>query len=822
MSDTSPRGGLWARLFSMASEDEDKAETPDLETQSAAVAEPATESVPDLAAGPGHEEKGPAAPEESSPAQAAVANAPGEQDVAAAEQAPAFPVNLELGERPSFQLESCRTEVVAEIPVAPPVEPEVVAPAVEEEMPTERLEVNVAELVEEPTVAEALPLTIPPMEKEAPLAAPVVETFPSAPVVTPPAPPPPPPVVAAPAFCPACGASCKPAQKFCDDCGYMFPKDFAAVAPGAAAVPQTPPPSRVLPMPTNVRLKGRYEIGELISEFQGFCRYRGLDYQQGKPVPVVIVWAAQKSGGDPVFEGVPVATAVEEDEIMPGFDEIPTASTGASNWPSVSWEKNLLEKARHPSLPALLDSFTENNYEFLIEEAPQGRSLWDAWDEPEADANVRYGWLMQIAEAMHKLQQAGGLVEAIRPDLIVVSPEGRARIADLSELLPLPVPGHAPIKATLYTAPELILNPHQADARAGLYSFGAMLYALEYLHHALEEKDFERQFAPKQITDRFPDVHPLFFRLISKTFVRDLNTRFPTDEAVKTDPSGFAELIKSLDVCRRNFDNVRLDVAAWTTTGMVRTGNEDAFAVLHGVEARQDDLWEYSMVLLCDGMGGYEAGEVAAAMAIHEMRKFLLNQPMFAALAGKEPPAGPIDLKAYQDTILQALRHANKEVYTAARTPGKGRRGMGCTAECVYVDPRLVIVGHVGDSRTYHLSQGRLVQLTRDQTLVNRLVELGQLTPEEAEDHPRKNELQQAIGGQPDVSPHVYTARLRRGDWVLVCSDGLSNHIPNADLEKMLTREAFDSADMAARRLLNLVNLRGATDNATIVVIRAS
>src|SRR5262249_4817613 len=111
-----------------------------------------------------------------------------------------------------------------------------------------------------------------------------------------------------------------------------------------------------------------------------------------------------------------------------------------------------------------------------------------------------------------------------------------------------------------------------ADARSDLYSFGALIYSLEYLHHALEEKDFEHEYSPKLITDRYPDVHPTFFRLVNKTFVRDLNTRFPTDEASKLDPTGFTELITSLDVCRRSFDNVRLDIAAWTTTGMVRTG----------------------------------------------------------------------------------------------------------------------------------------------------------------------------------------------------------------------------------------------------------
>ena len=146
---------------------------------------------------------------------------------------------------------------------------------------------------------------------------------------------------------------------------------------------------------------------------------------------------------------------------------------------------------------------------------------------------------------------------------------------------------------------------------------------------------------------------------------------------------------------------------------------------------------------------------------------------------------------------------------------------LGCTAEVVYVDGRNVVVGHVGDSRTYHLHDGRLIQLTRDQTLVNRLVELGQLTAEEAENHPRKNELQQAVGGQPDVEPGVYHGTLKPGDWVLVCSDGVSNHVKDRELAQMLQGEAV-SAEMAARRLVNLVNIEGATDNATIVVVRAT
>src|SRR5439155_2416551 len=191
--------------------------------------------------------------------------------------------------------------------------------------------------------------------------------------------------------------------------------------------------------------------------------------------------------------------------------------------------------------------------------------------------------------------------------------------------------------------------------------------------------------------------------------------------------------------------------------------------------------------------------EVAAALAIQHLRRIMLAQKPFAPLTGASAfplevprPEGnvpaPLKVEEARAMIRSALKETNRAIYQASRGPKPvGKRGMGCTAEVVYVDGRNVVVGHVGDSRTYHLHEGRLIQLTRDQTLVNRLVELGQLTPEEAEDHPRKNELQQAIGGQPDVAPDMYSAKLKPGDWLLVCSDGLTNHIPAADLEKMLT-----------------------------------
>jgi len=400
--------------------------------------------------------------------------------------------------------------------------------------------------------------------------------------------------------------------------------------------------------------------------------------------------------------------------------------------------------------------------------------------------------------------------------------------------LPLPVPPDAPIRGSLYTAPELASHSGKADARANLYSFGGLLYSL-HVGRELTEMDFDRPGTPKPFIPRFPDIHPAFGRLMMKTFTREISARFPSDEAMREDSTGFTELIRCLEVCSRTLDNVRLEIAAWTTTGMVRTGNEDAFALLHACESRQDDTGECALLLLADGMGGYDAGEVAAALAISNLRRYLIAQKPFAALAGAsafptEVPRAegnvpaPLKIDEARSLIRAALKEANRAVYQASRGPKPvGKRGMGCTAEVVFVDGRNVVVGHVGDSRTYHFHDGRLIQLTRDQTLVNRLVELGQLTPEEAEDHPRKNELQQAIGGQPDVEPGIYQGSMKPGDWIIVCSDGLSNHVKDRELEQMISAQGeAASAEIAARRLVNLVNIEGATDNATVVVIRAT
>ena len=855
--DSSPHkaGGLWARMFGVNQNEDENAQQPEEQASDDSPAENAPENAPtapteEPAAPPIAKRAEPVPGEESVPmAKPIPTDSDTPESPPVAQGLPPMP-NLSLDEDPIPTAEPSVDET-EDLPTAEPTAdiPEEVIPTAEPDPEVLEEVIPVAPTAEAPPpLAEPAVSEEPPVVSPAPEAVePITEVAPSGPpeIVEPPAPPaqevvppvqevvppqeataPPQEETAGPVTCPVCGSECPPKSEYCADCGCMFsPAQMSeSGTPAAAAVGggtgHTPP---------QFPLQERYKVGGLMSEKIGVHRYRGLDTQTDKPVIIVASAIPPQEQEAELVEAVAEAEPVNDEnmeDFMPTFDEAPEVTDfvdGAVGWPGASWEKNVLETAAHPSLPTIVDHFAEGEFEYLILEDPQGMSLWDAWNDFDTNVTKQYTWLIQIAEGLQALHSAGAILEGLQPDFVNIGEDGRAVIFDLTDMLPIPLPPNPPVRGTLYSAPELQISPDSADARSDVYSFGAMLYSLEYLQHSLEEKDFEAQFQPKLITDRYPDVHPAFNRLIVKTFNRDMNTRFPTDEASQTDPTGFTELISTLKVCQRTFERVRLDIAAWTTTGMVRTGNEDAFAFLHAVESRQDDLTEYALILLTDGMGGYEAGEVAAAMAIKALREFLLQDPMFSAVAGKDAPdEAQFDIEKCKNLLHDGLKHANKEVFTASRTPGKGKRGMGCTAEAVYIDDRHLVVGHVGDSRTYHITNNTIKQLTRDQTLVARMVELGMLTEEEAEHHDRKNELQQAIGGQPDVEPGVYHAHLKQGDWIIVCSDGLTGHVPDKDLEQMLTRETANSAEEAARRLLNLTNLRGATDNTTLVVIRAS
>ena len=244
-----------------------------------------------------------------------------------------------------------------------------------------------------------------------------------------------------------------------------------------------------------------------------------------------------------------------------------------------------------------------------------------------------------------------------------------------------------------------------------------------------------------------------------------------------------------------------IHVAALTDTGRVRSNNEDAFAFDSG----------HGLYVVCDGMGGMAAGEVASRIACSTVIEVFAEQST----------ATPMDSR-----LSAAIRAANSAVFEAGRQ--KAQHGMGTTLVVAVVAGNKLLVGNVGDSRAYILSdsfdsygqQGTWKQLTSDHSYINELIRQGSIT-EETSHTPELQRfgsvITRAIGASEDVEPDLFPVDLRNGDTVLLTTDGLTRHLTTARLYELI-----DPGDLegSCRRLIDDANAAGGVDNITCMLIR--
>jgi len=259
--------------------------------------------------------------------------------------------------------------------------------------------------------------------------------------------------------------------------------------------------------------------------------------------------------------------------------------------------------------------------------------------------------------------------------------------------------------------------------------------------------------------------------------------------------------------------NVHVTVTAFglTDPGRVRKNNEDAFLVAqlaHAAdgttpsEVTRFDADEHAVVLaVSDGMGGADAGEVASALVVQSLREAMMQAE------GR-----------WDEATKKAVEKANLAVWDASKEPGK--RGMGATVTAVCVQGNTAHIAEVGDSRAYLVRNGRIRQVTRDQSFVQFLVDSGALKPEDAATYPMKNVVLQAMGQNPDVQVALGRLELRRGDRLLLCSDGLSGMVTANEMRDAIERAR--GLDDACRDLIALANERGGEDNITVVIAELS
>jgi len=272
-------------------------------------------------------------------------------------------------------------------------------------------------------------------------------------------------------------------------------------------------------------------------------------------------------------------------------------------------------------------------------------------------------------------------------------------------------------------------------------------------------------------------------------------------------------------------EKIVVQISAATDVGLVRQNNEDNFLIL---DLSRGSIWTASegnnppegsstfeigenglLLAVSDGMGGALAGEVASHLAVKAvaslMRKFQ-GHPQYA-------------LFPFSERLRLAIEQANALIYEKSRERIEFT-GMGATFTAAAFYHGLLYLGQVGDSRAYILRSNQMQQMTKDQSLVHHLMEAGYLTPDQAERHAYKNVILQALGAHPNTVIIVDRVQLFRDDYVLVCSDGLSNKVSAQEMAAIISG-APDLAS-ASTELIRLANERGGEDNITLVLARFS
>ena len=256
-----------------------------------------------------------------------------------------------------------------------------------------------------------------------------------------------------------------------------------------------------------------------------------------------------------------------------------------------------------------------------------------------------------------------------------------------------------------------------------------------------------------------------------------------------------------------------------TDVGLIREHNEDSFVIVRLDDGSRDPAQlathtlgpRGTLLVVCDGMGGAAAGEVASGMAIESLASTMLDARMV------EAPDGVVDDERQHlaRKLRGAARDANARIFREARE-NLARSGMGTTMTAVHLWRDQALIAQVGDSRAYVWRQGAFTQVTRDQSLVNQLLETGQITPEQAKFFEHSNVILQALGVQEEVEVQLSKVELRKGDRLMMCSDGLVGVVSDEEISAVVG--SIDDPAEAARILIEMANGAGGPDNITVIV----
>ncbi|HBM76251.1 MAG TPA: Stp1/IreP family PP2C-type Ser/Thr phosphatase [Clostridiaceae bacterium] len=244
-----------------------------------------------------------------------------------------------------------------------------------------------------------------------------------------------------------------------------------------------------------------------------------------------------------------------------------------------------------------------------------------------------------------------------------------------------------------------------------------------------------------------------------------------------------------------------LKVACLTDIGRIREINEDSF-----VHKPIKQGWDLLMV--ADGMGGHNAGEVASSIAVQSISEYIEKQ------------AENIEHKENAVEIVKsAVIQANYDIFAKSKQVA-GFSGMGTTVTVALISKDVMLIGHVGDSRAYLMRNSSMCKITSDHSLVAELVKNGTITEDEAQHHPQKNIITRALGAEESVQVDTNTIILKPGDTIMLCTDGLTNMLDDKEIEHILLK--MDDPSLAVKELVDSANELGGYDNITVLVAKVA
>jgi serine/threonine protein phosphatase PrpC len=583
--------------------------------------------------------------------------------------------------------------------------------------------------------------------------------------------------------CPNCGASDNEADaRFCQTCGAKL---------GSTLIQPLPPPE---PCEAGKVVAERFKIQSLLWTAPTYNAYSATSLAEEAAPSYTII--EQRLNG----------LLLELTEISPpsgleGQESAHGKVSGSLEDAAAAFERfGIFKPIEHAS---------EGDNLYIVFEQVQGQALahLDQTDEKEARAIGLQ--LCLLAEQFHRHDW---VYNGFDPYGIVLDPEGKARLIGFDRARQA---GTAVEDAPIYpgrgfTAPELFEDGAVYDPRSDVYSLGALLQFLLT----------GESLGVGEGLGLYPvaTVIPNFERLLARALAEDPADRFKS----------VAELRAALEALNLP---VVLQSGHFTDVGLVRELNEDSVLALNLTQYYESVQTQIGLYIVSDGMGGEAAGEVASRVTVRAVAEWVTEKLISASLKStrEEKIAAPTHTgglrlaiadgneMATTEMLRMAVNSANREVMAYARANPE-ERGLGATVTVAMIVGQVLTIAHVGDSRCYLLSGDNFEQVTEDHSLVQRMVNTGNLSRSEARIHPYRNVIYRSIGADEHIEIDIIRRRLTSGDCIMLCSDGLNTMLGDDQIRDILMVNPDPNA--AAKELVVAANSAGGEDNTSVIVVR--